>query len=166
MSFKTRIAAIAASAFLALPAFADSGIEVHDPYARASTMMSTSGAAFMMIHSHSDEDDRLIGVRSDIAEKTELHTHLEDENGVMKMVHVEEGFPLPAQGEIAMQRGGNHVMFLGLKQPLEQGDIVPITLEFEKAGDVTVEVPVDLDRKPMHGQMNHGEMKMNGAASN
>ncbi|MEZ5714098.1 MAG: copper chaperone PCu(A)C [Paracoccaceae bacterium] len=160
MSFKTRLLAASAALFLAAPAFAD-GIMVHDAYARASAMMSTSGAAFMMIHNATGEDDRLIDAKSDIADRVELHTHQEDANGVMKMIHVEEGFPLPKDGMIAMQRGGNHVMFLGLKHPLEQGEIVPITLVFEKAGEVTVEVPVDLNRKPMGGmEMDHSKMKM------
>ena len=161
MSFKSRIAAAAAAVLLAAPAFAQ-GIMVDDPYARVSAMMSTSGAAFMVIHNHSGQDDHLIDARSDIAEKTELHTHLEDANGVMKMIHVAEGFDLPRDGMIEMARGGKHVMFLGLKQPLQQGDIVPLTLVFEKAGEVTVDVPVDLNRKPMHGMMNHGDHKMHG----
>lgn len=154
MSFKLRIAAAAAALAFALPAFAD-GIMVDDPYARASSAKSTSGAAFMMIHNHTGADDRLIGVTSDIAKRVELHTHLEDANGVMKMVHVEEGFPLPKDGMIAMQRGGAHVMFMGLNAPLADGEKVKITLVFEKAGEVQVDVPVDLQRKPMHGKMKH-----------
>lgn len=154
MSFKLRIAAAAAAIALASPLFAD-GIKVEDPYARASASMSTSGAAFMMIHNETGEADRLVDVKSDIAQKVELHTHIEDANGVMKMVHVMEGFELPADGMIAMQRGGKHVMFMGLNQPLEHGDKVNVTLVFEKAGEVGVEIPVDLERKPMHGQMQH-----------
>jgi copper(I)-binding protein len=50
-------------------------------------------------------------------------------------------------------------MFLGLNRELAQGDVVTVTLQFENAGDVTVDVPVDLERKPMHGNMNHGQMK-------
>ena len=142
-------------ALFALPAFA-ADIMVADPYARTSSMMAQSGAAFMMIHNHGTEGDRLIGAASPVADKVELHTHKENAQGVMQMIHVEEGFDLPAGGEIAMVRGGHHVMFLGLKQELKQGDIVPVTLIFEKAGEVAVDVPVDLDRKPEHGGMNHG----------
>lgn len=162
MSFKLRIAAAAAAIALATPLFAE-GIKVDDPYARVSASMSTSGAAFMMIHNESGDADRLIDVKSDIAKRTELHTHIEDDNGVMQMVHVEEGFDLPADGMIAMQRGGKHVMFMGLNESLAHGDKVNITLVFEKAGDVAVEIPVDLERKPMQGQMKHdmgqGQMK-------
>jgi copper(I)-binding protein len=49
-------------------------------------------------------------------------------------------------------------MFMGLKEPLKHGEVVEVTLTFENAGDVVVEIPVDLERKPMHG---HGHMKKN-----
>ena len=156
MSLKTTfIAAITAASF-ALPAFAED-ITVKDPYARVSAMMSSSGAAFMVIE-NTGAADRLIGARSDVAEKTELHTHKEDDMGVMRMIHVEEGFELPAGGHIMMARGGHHVMFLGLNRPLQDGDEVQLTLEFEKAGDIAVTVPVDLQRKPDHGAMGQGAM--------
>jgi copper(I)-binding protein len=153
-STKTFLAAIAAASF-ALPAFA-ADIVVKDPYARVSTMMSQSGAAFMIIENTGQTDDHLVGVRSDIAAKTELHTHREDDMGVMRMIHVEEGFALPAGGTIEMVRGGHHVMFLGLEQSLEHGDTVEITLEFREAGEVGVTVPVDLERKLMHGMGHTG----------
>ena len=89
----------------------------------------------------------------------QLHTHKEDSNGVMRMIHVEEGFELPKDGTIEMKRGGHHVMFLGLNEPLKDGDTVHVILQFEKAGEVAVDIPVDLNRKPMQGMMNHGDMK-------
>jgi copper(I)-binding protein len=158
MSFKTTLFAAAAAVAVAMPAFAE-GIMVKDPYARVSAMMSSSGAAFMIIENHSGQADHLVGAASDIAEKVELHTHKEDSNGVMRMLHVEEGFMLPESGTIEMKRGGHHVMFLGLKEPLKDGDIVHVTLQFEKAGAVEIDVPVDLNRKPMHGKMGHGKME-------
>ena len=154
--FKTSALIGATALFLATSAMAE--IEVHDAYARSSASMSTSGAAFMMIHNHGGEDDRLVAVSTDIAARAELHTHEQDANGVMRMIHVEEGFDLPDDGEIAMQRGGAHVMLMGLTDTLEQGDIVTLTLTFEKAGDVVIEVPVDLERQD-HGGMTHGTMK-------
>ncbi|WP_320178344.1 copper chaperone PCu(A)C [Roseovarius pacificus] len=157
MSFKSTIlAAVAASAF-ALPAFA-ADIMVQDPYARSSAMMATSGAAFMQIMNHGESDDRLIDAASPVAEMVQLHTHKEDENGVMRMLHVEEGFPVAAGETLMLARGGNHVMFMGITEPFEQGDTIPLTLTFEKAGDITVEVPVDLERQPMHGiKHQHGK---------
>lgn len=163
MSFKSTLLAGVAALSFALPAFAD-GIMIHDPYARASAMMSQSGAAFMEIMNQTDTDDRLIAARSDVAQRVELHTHLEDDNGVMRMVEVEEGFAIPAGGSHALARGGDHVMFLGLNQPFEHGDEIEVTLVFEQAGEMIVTIPIDLERNPMrqqmqgHGQMNHGNM--------
>ncbi|WP_050522958.1 copper chaperone PCu(A)C [Pseudorhodobacter wandonensis] len=168
MTYKTLFAAAALAIASTTMAFA-ADITVSDPYMRVSGAMATSGAAFMVIDNHGDED-RLIGVRSDIAQKVELHTHLQDANGVMKMVHVAEGFPIAAGETHALQRGGDHVMFLGLNSVPVQGDVVELTLTFEKAGDIVVEVPVDNDRAPQmgngmgngkmdHSKMNHGAMK-------
>lgn len=150
---KTTLLAGAAALLFAAPAFAE--IEVHDAYARSASPMSKTGAAFMVIHNHGGAADRLIGVSSDAAARTELHTHEEDANGVMRMIHVEEGFDLPTDGEIAMVRGGKHVMLMGLTDSLDQGETVTITLTFEQAGDVVMEVPVDLERQD-HGGMDHG----------
>ena len=159
MSFKTTLLAAVAATALALPAAAEMAkIMVDDAYARASTPMAKSGAAFMGLMNHSGEDDRLIAASSDVARKVELHTHIEDANGVMKMTHVEEGFEIPAGEMVMLERGGKHVMFMGLTEPFEQGKMIDVTLTFEKAGDVVVQIPVDLDRKPGAGA--HGGHKM------
>jgi len=168
MSFKTnRFAALGALllAFftLTLPALAGD-IMVMDPYARASSMKSTSGAAFMTIMNQTGADDHLVSAHSDVAMKVELHTHIETADGIMQMRHVEAGFPLPADGSIEMKRGGHHVMFMGIKTPFEQDDMITLTLVFEKAGEVVVQVPVDLTRKPGMGGMAHGSMKMGTTA--
>lgn len=158
MSFKsTLFAAVAALTFTgAVQADDVTGkIMITDPYMRSSMMAAETGAAFMLLENHSDADDRLISASSDIAERVELHTHIEDANGVMQMREVEDGFVVPAGGMHVLERGGDHVMFLGLKQPLADGDTVSLTLTFETAGDVVVEVPVDLTRKPEHGKMKH-----------
>ncbi len=146
------LAALTAAAF-GTAAFAD--ITIEDPYARASGMGAIAGAAFMTIVNTGDEDDRLIAAASDAAQRVELHTHLIDANGVARMVEVEDGFAIPAGGSHVLQRGGDHVMFMGLIEPFEQDDIVTVTFTFEKAGEMTVEIPVDLTRMPMKG-MGHG----------
>lgn len=153
MSLNSILVGALAALTLAVPAWAE--IEIHDQYARSSNTMA--GAAFMVIHNHGDTDDRLIGVTSDAAQRVELHTHTEDENGVMKMIHVEDGFVLPAGGELALVRGADHVMFMGLTAPFEQDAIITITFQFENAGDVIVEIPVDQDRMD-HGAMDHDNM--------
>lgn len=144
---------LAAVTSLAFGSAASAEMMVHDAYARASNKMS--GAAFMEIMNHSDSDDRLIDARSDVAKRVELHTHKEDANGVMQMMHVEEGFVIPAGETHMLQRGGDHVMFMGLNHALEDGDMVNVTLVFEKAGEVSVEIPVDMERKPGAGHGDH-----------
>ncbi len=151
---KNRLFAAAAVSFFALPAFAGD-IQVHDPFARVSSIMAQSGAAFMTIENHGATDDRLIAARSDVAQRVELHTHVEDDQGVMRMLEVVEGFAIPAGGNHALDRGGDHVMFLGLTRQLAHGDVVALTLVFEHAGEIALDVPVDLERQPDHGH-SHG----------
>lgn len=133
----------AAALFLAMPlaATAHDGVHVHDAFAILSPA-GTSGAAFMRIDNHGAEDDRLVAARSDVSERVELHTHLEDDQGVMRMVEVEEGFVIPSGGERLLERGGDHVMFLGLRHTPAEGDSISVTLVFAREGEVTVDVPV------------------------
>lgn len=145
---------------LCTPAFAHDGVHVEQAYARASTAMSQSGAAFMKIINHSAKDVRLIGAASDVAQRVELHTHKEDAAGVMRMIEVEEGFVIPAEGVHMLERGGDHVMFLGLTRPLEQGDEFTVTLTFDNGEVIEVLVPVDLNRgAETGGHGGHGAMK-------
>jgi len=146
MSFKPILAACAAAIVFSAPSYADT-IMIQDAYARSATATAKTGAAFMSIMNHGAEDDRLIAVSSPVAKLVQLHTHLENNMGVMKMVHVEDGFDLPVGGLLMLERGGNHVMMMGLTQPFEQGETIPVTLTFEKAGEITVDVVIDRDRK-------------------
>ncbi|MBZ8117109.1 copper chaperone PCu(A)C [Roseovarius sp. LXJ103] len=142
------------AAFIAVPAFA-ADIKVMDAYARSASPGAVTGAAFMHVMNTGAEEDRLIAAASPAAEKVELHTHEEDANGVMRMIHVEEGFVLPAGETLMLERGGKHVMLMGLTGPLAQDDMVEITLTFEQAGEIKIEVPVDLERQGGHS-MDHG----------
>lgn len=150
MSLKTRFAATLLATLVALPAFAD-GIMVMDPYARAASPIAKAGAAFMTLHNTGTTDDRLIAARTDIAARVELHEHIDIGDGVMQMSEIDGGIPLPAGEMHHMVRGGDHVMFMGLTGPLEQGAEVAVTLVFEKAGEIEVMIPVDNERKPQSG---------------
>ena len=120
---------------------------VSDAYALSSGPLAKAGAAYMKIMNHSERSDRLVGVKSDIAKKTELHTHLKDDNGVMRMVHIDEGIKIGPMKEHSLVRGGQHIMFMGLKEPFETGKIISVILLFEKAGEIGIEIVVDQDRK-------------------
>ena len=166
---KTSLLSATMLAFFALPALAE-GIVVNDAYARSSSMNAKAGAAFMVIENTTDTDDRLISATSDVAQRVELHTHQADSAGNMQMVEVKEGFAIPAHGSHALARGGDHVMFLGLNRGLAHGDMVDVTLTFEKAGDVTLKIPVDLERQDgpgmqMGGGMGQGQMHKHGASN-
>ena len=149
-------AALILAAMTAIPAFADPVIEIEDAYARTASDTAQSGAAFMVIRNSGTSDDRLVAARADVAARVELHTHVQNTDGMMMMVEVEDGFPVPAGDAATLRRGGNHVMLMGLTGPLKQGDSFPLTLVFETAGEITLDVTVDRERMPEHGQMGHG----------
>ncbi|MCT8161513.1 copper chaperone PCu(A)C [Pseudoruegeria sp. SHC-113] len=156
MSFAKTLLAASTAVLLAVPAFAaDATIEVRDAYARAAGATAKAGAAFMEIANTGEAADRLIDARSDAAAKVELHTHKDMGDGVMKMMHVEEGFEVPAGGMVMLERGGNHVMFMGLTAPFEQGKMLDVTLVFENAGEIAVQIPVDNEREAAHGTHKH-----------
>ncbi|MCR9068424.1 MAG: copper chaperone PCu(A)C [Rhodobacteraceae bacterium] len=163
MSLKTTILA---AAIAALPAMASAHMVIEDAYARVSSNMAMSGAAFMSIFNHSDIDDRLVSASSDIAQRVELHTHIQDTGGVMRMVEIEDGIELPAGETVLLERGGLHVMFMGLNETLEHGDEVEVTFTFETADPVTMMIPVDLERMPEHGGHGHGHGDHSGHQTN
>ncbi len=114
-------------------------LTIDTPWSRATS--AQAGGAFMMIHNGGHHGDRLIGAESDLAGRVQVHmTIMED--GVMRMRHAEDGVEVPAGGMAELKPGGFHVMLMGLKQPLEEGASFPVTLIFERAGEVTVEVQV------------------------
>jgi periplasmic copper chaperone A len=127
------------------PALAHEGVHVTDPYARVSGESATSAAVFFVIENHGPNEDRLLSVTTDAAEMAELHTHTEDANGVMSMGAIDGGIAIPGKAQHALDRGGDHVMLMGLTKPLKDGDMIRLTLTFEHEGDVVVEVPVDND---------------------
>ncbi|AWB08345.1 hypothetical protein A6A40_25245 (plasmid) [Azospirillum humicireducens] len=115
-------------------------IEIEHPWARATAPSAQNGAAYLVLNGMGKENDRLLSAATPVAEKAELHTHLMD-NGIMKMRPV-DAIEVTPGSPTALQPGGLHIMLLGLKQPLVKGKAFPLTLTFEKAGPVTVQVDV------------------------
>lgn len=146
LSFLKRLALPAALLF-ALPAFAHDGVHVADPYAR---FVQGNGVVYFRIDNHTDQPDRLISAESDIG-MVMLMTNETDANGMMKMLDMPEGFPVEANGSRTLQPAGDHVMLMGLKAEPEQGQTFTLTLTFEKAGKVTLTVPVDNTRRTPPG---------------
>lgn len=119
---------------------AKGAIGVDHAYARATAPGQAAGGAFMTLVNRGG-DDKLLAVKSAVAGSTELHTMTMDGN-VMKMRQV-DAIALKAGETVELKPGGYHVMFIGLKSPLKAGDAIPVTLSFEKAGELTVDVKVE-----------------------
>lgn len=129
------------------------GIRAHDAnvgdltivhaYARASAGPAKVGVVFLNIRNSGDTADQLVNivVGPDIAKKAALHTHIM-EGDIAKMRRVDGGIAIPVQGTVMMQPGGLHIMLMGLKAPLIEGDSFMITLTFERAGEISLEVRV------------------------
>jgi periplasmic copper chaperone A len=131
------------------------GLEVQHPWARAST--GTTGAAYFSVLNRGTARDRLVTVRTPVAEKAELHES-KMENGIMTMRPVGPLTIEPGQSAV-LKPGANHVMLMGLKHPLKEGDSFPITLSFEKGGDVEVTVAVARAGAMGSDAMDHGSMQ-------
>lgn len=114
-------------------------LKIGQPYARATVPGQTAGGGFLTIENKGG-DDRLVAARAAVSNTVELHTMTMDGN-VMKMRAV-DAIPVPAGRTVELKPGGLHIMFMGLKAPLGEGDTFPMTLRFEKAGEVTVNVKV------------------------
>lgn len=163
MTFRFPLAALAACLALSAPLAAiaeehPAGMHIHDVYARVNGGVGKTGAVFLMMHNNTETDDRLIEARADVAERVELHTHKESADGVMQMIQIEGGIPMPAGEMHELARGGDHVMLLGLTRALADGDSFPLTLVFEGAGEVTVDAVIDNARKPAAAMMDHDAM--------
>ncbi len=116
-------------------------ISIDHPWARASMGMAKAGAAYMVLTNDGSAPDRLVSASAEVSETVELHTHLM-EDGVMRMRQVQAIEVAPGAPSV-LEPGGLHVMLIGLKEPLTAGESFPMTLTFEQAGEITVEVAVE-----------------------
>ena len=115
------------------------GVESHEAWVRNANQGEIT-AVYMILHNHTNVDDALIGVSTDVAEAAELHLS-EVQNDVMTMTP-QEKIEIPADGEVVLESGGYHIMLIGLKQDLQVGGEITVTLNFENYPDVPVTVPV------------------------
>ena len=116
-------------------------IHIAQPWARATPKGAKSGAGYMTITNNGSTPDRLSCVSSDASAKCQIHS-MTIENGVMKMRPAESGLEIKPGETVMLKPAGVHLMFLDLKHPLEQGNTVAVTLQFEKAGTAQVEFPI------------------------
>ena len=95
---------------------------------------------YMTIRNTGNQGDRLVRAETNIAPKVELHT-MKMQGGQMKMTPV-DSFQIPAGGEVKLQSGGDHIMLFGITREPRVGDVISLTLQFEKAGSMPVRVEV------------------------
>ena len=135
------VAACAASlaAAFALPALAQTAPKVQDAWARPTVEGQAGGGGFLKITGGATAD-RLLAASAGVAQRVELHT-MSMEGDVMRMRQV-QGIDVPAGQTVELKPGGLHIMFIGLRAPLQTGTSFPLTLRFEKAGEVKVDVKV------------------------
>jgi periplasmic copper chaperone A len=126
-------------------------VRIGHPYATPSLAGASSGAAYIAtLESTSAKPDRLLRASTPLAGSVELHTMSVGADGVMRMRMLDAIAVVPDQ-PIKMRPGqGTHLMLVGLKQPLVEGERFPMTLEFERAGKVDVKVVVQIP-KPRPG---------------
>lgn len=115
-------------------------ITIHDPWVRASLGNAPNSAAYMTLETTGDEADHLIGGETPVAERVELHTTTM-EDGVARMRQVEAVEVAPGEPAV-LEPGSFHVMLVDLTETLEEGATIPLTLTFEGAGSVELELPV------------------------
>jgi len=133
-------------------------LTIMHPWARATAKSAKTGAAYLMISNSGTTDDKLVDVKSDVSKKTQIHQS-SMENEMMKMEHV-DAVAIPAGGKAELKPGGYHIMLMGLKAPLEVDAKFPLTLVFEKNGEVTVDVVVSKGEGMKMLDHNTGQMKM------
>ncbi len=129
-------------------------VHIGHPYATPSIAGTTNGAAyFAQLENKGDVADKLVRAATPVAQSVEIHTMSVDGQGVMRMREV-DGISLAPKAVLRLRPGaGMHLMLIGLKAPLKEGTSFPMTLEFEKAGRVEVEVKVETPKAGAAGDM-------------
>ncbi len=126
-------------------------IFVDHPWARITYSTVTPGAVYFEIENRGETEDRLLSARTEIAEAVEIHKSVHDEDGVVSMKMLKEGMTIPVGEKISFEEGAYHVMLIGLKKPLLEDDKFPLTLTFEKAGEIEVMIHVENRMAKGHG---------------
>ena len=134
-------ASVLAAFLVVLAAAAGAGdIAVESPWSRATPGKAPNGAVYLTLVNRGSVPDRLIAVATPVAERAQMHAHTMD-NGVMKMRRLDAIEVAPGSPTV-LAPGGLHVMLFKVDHPLEEGMRFPLTLTFEHAGSLTVEVEV------------------------
>jgi copper(I)-binding protein len=129
---------------ISLPALAQ--IQIDHPWSRATAPGAKIAAGYLTMRNDSAAADRLLGGSSPLAAKVETHVTVKD-GDIMRMREV-KGYEVPAKGSFELKPGGAHLMLVDIKQPFKEGDRIPLTLRFEKAGEIKTELVVSRSGPP------------------
>jgi len=134
--------------------FKAGNLTVSSPWARSTPAKARNGAVYMTIQNGGAATDRLIAVKSPVAGHAGLHQTVMEQD-VMRMRPV-KAMPVSPGGMAMLKPGGYHIMLMGLKKPLKEGHSFPLTLTFDKAGEIAIMVPVmKSGAKENMGDKNH-----------
>ena len=124
------------------PAATLGSIEIRKPWARAASAAASIGGGFFAMTNTGAAPDRLVAASSPVAEKVEIHA-IKVKGADIVMARRDDGLALAAGVTLTLQPRGYHLLLIGLKAPLVEGDRVPVTLTFEQAGSLAVELTVE-----------------------
>lgn len=113
---------------------------IERPWARATPPGATVGAGYLEIRNTGRSADRLVGASTPAAAMVQVH-EIRVADGEMQMREVGV-LEIPAGGSVRLEPGGLHLMLMDLTAPLVTGTTVPVTLEFDVAGRIPVELAV------------------------
>jgi len=116
-------------------------LTIGQPWARATAPSAPAGGGYLTITNHGATPDRLVAVRSPAANLIQIH-EMKMEGDVMRMRELDHGLEIAPGATETLSPGGFHLMMMGLKGQLKQGTQVPVTLVFEKAGSIDIELDV------------------------
>jgi len=120
---------------------AASMVVVQQPWARATPGGAKTGAAYMTLINNGASADRLLSATTPLADQVQFHKETED-NGVSRMREA-RNVELEPGAKITFKPGEMHMMLVGLKQPLIEEQALPLTLQFERAGNIDVTMPIE-----------------------
>ncbi len=149
---KIKILSLALLLLLTGPAWSDAPenttVHVMGPFARAVPKVMKNAAAYMSLHNMGKTERTLMGFRGDVAEHIELHQSLMAD-GMMKMQYVGK-LAIPPGTMVEFKPGGYHIMLMGLKHPLKEGQSFHLTLIYDDGSERHIMVPVQpMDAQPM-----------------
>ena len=115
-------------------------VEIEKPWTRATPPGAKMAVGYMIVRNKSASPDKLLSVTSPAAARVETHITVKD-GDIVRMRQV-KAYDVPANGTLHLRPGGAHLMFVDIRRPFKDGETIPATLRFEKAGEVKIELQV------------------------